>query len=159
MSNALHVTAPEGLPFVETTREFDFPVEAVFGAFADPELFTQWNGPRYLEMTIQRHDFSTGGGYQYTHRDPSSGEEYGFRGVFHVVRENDFVIQTFEFDGVPDVVTIESMTFERLDGGRTRITGHSTFPSVEARDGIIEHGMEIGMREGFERLGEVLAAR
>ena len=108
-------------------------------------------------MAIQRHDFVSGGGYRYTHRDPGSGEEYGFNGDFHVVRENDFAIQTFEFDGVPDVVTIETMTFERLDGGRTRLSGHSTFPSVEARDGSIEHGMEIGMREGYERLEEVLA--
>ena len=68
--------------------------------------------------------------------------QYGFNGVFHVVRENEFAIQTFEFEGYPDVVGIESMTFERLGGGRTRLAGHSVYPTLEARDGMVGSGME-----------------
>jgi len=76
--------------------------------------------------------------------------------VFHVVRP-DFAIQTFEFDGVPDVVSIESMRFEDLGGGRTRLTGHAVYPTVEARDGMVASDMESGMSQGYDRLEELVA--
>lgn len=150
MSNPVTITAPEGLPFIEIEREFDAPVEAVFRAHQDPELFRQWCGPHGYETTLEQYDFRTGGRYRYVHRD--GGEQYAFNGVFHVVRENDFAIQTFEFEGVPDVVAIESMTFERLEGGRSRLRGRSVYPSLEARDGMVQSGMEQGVTEGYERL-------
>jgi uncharacterized protein YndB with AHSA1/START domain len=155
MSNPLKVEAPAGVPFIDWEREFDAPVEAVFRAHKEPDLIKQWLGPRSYEMDIDTYDFRTGGRYRYLHR--ADGEEYAFNGVFHVVRENEFAIQTFEFEGFPDVVSIESMTFEALDNGRSRVRGHSTYPSMEARDGMVSSGMESGMSEGYDRLDEVLA--
>ena len=81
-----------------------------------------------------------------------------FNGVYHVVRENDLTIQTFEFEGFPDVVTMETNRFIDLGNGRTRIEGQSTFPSLEARDGMIESGMEVGIAESYDKLDGVLAA-
>ena len=155
-TNPLTVTAPEGVPFIDFEREFDAPVDAVFRAHAEPELLTQWLGPRGYEMKIDHYDFRTGGGYRYIHTD-QNGEAYAFNGVFHTVRPNEFAIQTFEFEGFPDVVSIESMTFEDLGGGRCRLRGHSVYPSLEAHDGMVASGMETGMSEGYERLDEVLA--
>jgi DNA-binding transcriptional ArsR family regulator len=86
-----------------------------------------------------------------------AGEAYAFNGVFHTVRPNEFAIQTFEFEGVPDVVCIESITFEGLGGGRSRVRGYSTYPSVEARDGMVASNMEREMSEGYERLDDLLA--
>jgi len=157
MTNPVTINAPEGLPFIEIIREFDAPVEAVFRAHAEPELVRQWLGPNGYEMDLERWDFTTQGGYRYVHRGPD-GDEYWFNGTFHTVRDNEFAVQTFEFEGFPDVVAIESMTFEDLGGGRTRLRGWSTYPSVEARDGMVESGMETGLREGYERLDGVLAA-
>lgn len=155
MSNPLEVEVPAGVPFVDWEREFDAPVEAVFRAHKEPDLIKQWLGPRGYEMDIDTYDFRTGGRYRYLHR--ADGQEYAFNGVFHVVRENELAIQTFEFEGFPDVVSIESMTFEALDDGRSRVRGHSTYPSMEARDGMVSSGMESGMSEGYDRLDEVLA--
>ncbi|WP_308797255.1 SRPBCC family protein [Agromyces silvae] len=155
MSNPVTITVPEGLPFIEIVREFDAPVEAVFRAHREPELVKQWLGPRGYEMTIERWDFTTQGGYRYVHRDPDGGE-WGFNGTFHTVRDNEFAVQTFEFEGVPDVVAVEAMTFEDLGGGRTRLTIHSTYPSLEARDGMAASDMETGVSEGYERLDELL---
>ncbi len=157
-TNSLTVTAPEGVPFIDFEREFDAPVDAVFRAHAEPELLTQWLGPRGYEMKIDHYDFRTGGGYRYLHTD-QNGEAYAFNGVFHTVRPNEFAIQTFEFEGFPDVVSIESMTFEDLGNGRSRVRGHSVYPSLEARDGMVASGMEGGMSEGYERLDEVLATQ
>lgn len=156
MTNQLNLSVPDGLPFIDYTREFDAPVEAVFRAHSDPELFTQWLGPDGYEMVLEHHEFRTGGSYRYLHRGPD-GAEYAFNGVFHVVRENEFAIQTFEFDGFPDVVSIESMRFVPLDGGRTRLEAHAVYPSLEARDGMASSGMEEGMNGGYTKLDALLA--
>lgn len=157
-TNPVTISTPEALPFIEIVREFDAPVEAVYRAHTDPELVKQWLGPNGYEMKIDSYDVRTGGHYRYVHKDPS-GEEYAFNGVFHVARENEFIIQTFEFEGFPDVVSIESLTFEDLGDGRTRITGHSSYPSMEARDGMAASGMEKGVTEGYERLDGILASQ
>jgi uncharacterized protein YndB with AHSA1/START domain len=156
MTNSVTITAPEGVPFIEIEREFDAPVAAVFRAHAEPDLVRQWLGPNGYEMDIERWEFTTGGRYRYVHRDGDA--EYGFNGVFHVVRENDFAIQTFEFDGYPDVVAIESLTFIDLGGGRMKLSIHSVYPTVEARDGMVASGMETGIVEGYARLDKLAAS-
>jgi uncharacterized protein YndB with AHSA1/START domain len=157
MSNALKVTAPEGLPFVDFEREFDAPVEAVFNAHRDPALVAKWMGPDGYQIDMAEWDFRSGGTWSYVHRDPE-GNAYEFRGMFHTVRENEFAIQTFEFLGYPDTVSIESMRFEDLGNGRSRLSGHAVYPTLEARDGMVASGMETGMREGYDRLVALAAA-
>jgi uncharacterized protein YndB with AHSA1/START domain len=157
MSNALKLSIPEGLPFIDYEREFEFPVADVFRAYKEPDLIVQWLGPRGLKMEINHFDFRTGGSYSYQHTGPD-GVAYEFSGVFHTVRDNEFAIQTFEFGGYPDVVSIESLTFEDLGNGRSRIRGHSVYPTLEARDGMAQSGMEGGMTEGYERLDELLSS-
>lgn len=157
MTNAVTITAPEGVPYIDIVREFDAPVAAVFRAHQDPELVKQWLGPRGFEMVIESYDFTTGGRYRYVHRDDKGGE-YAFNGVFHAVKENESAIQTFEYEGFEGVVSIETMTLTDLGGNRTRLEAHSTYPSQEARDGMVESDMETGVSEGYERLDEVLAA-
>ena len=157
MTNALNVTVPEGLPFIEFDREFDAPVEAVFRAHKEPDLVKQWLGPAGYDMDIDSYDFRTGGRFRFVQRN-NEGEEYAFNGVYHVVRDNEFAIQTFEFEGFPDVVSIESLTFEDLGDGRSRVRGHATYPSMETRDGMVSSGMESGMSEGYERLDKVLTS-
>jgi uncharacterized protein YndB with AHSA1/START domain len=156
MSNVLKVTAPDGLPFIDFEREFDAPVSAVFAAHANPELVKQWMGPAIYETVIEEYDFRPGGRFRFIQKDGTG--EYAFNGVYHTVRENEFAIQTFEFEGYPDVVSIESLTFVDLGDGRTRLVGHATYPSMEARDGMYQSGMESGMAEGYDRLDKVQAS-
>ena len=154
MTNALQLTVPDGVPFIDFSREVEYPVAQVFRAYAEPDLILQWLGPRGME--INHYDFRTGGSYSYIHTGPD-GVPYEFRGIFHTVRENEAAIQTFEFSGYPDVTSLEFMTLEALDGDRTRITAHSVYPSMEARDGMAASGMEAGVAEGFDRMEELLA--
>ncbi|WP_167133220.1 SRPBCC family protein [Paramicrobacterium chengjingii] len=156
MTNAVTITAPEGLPFVDIEREFDAPPAAVFRAHADPELVSQWMGPHGYEMTLPEWDFTSHGSYRFIHRD-TEGNEYCFNGTFHTVRENEMVIQTFEFEGAPDAVSIEKLTLTDLGNGRTKLSSRATYPSVEVRDAMVESGMEYGITEGYESLDEVLA--
>lgn len=151
MTNPVTITAPEGLPFIEIEREFAAPVAALFNAHRDPALVKQWLGPNGYEMDIERWDFVSQGGYRYVHTD-ENGDAWAFNGTFHSVRENELAIQTFEFEGYPDVVAIESMAFEDLGDGRSKLRIHSVYPTVEARDGMVASGMERGLTEGYARL-------
>lgn len=155
MGNTLKLTVPDGLPFIDWEREFDFPVADVFRAHGDPSLITQWLGPRGTNVVIDHYDFHTGGGFRYSHTGPD-GASYVFSGIFHTVRENEFAVQTFEYDGYPDVVSIEFATFEDLGNGRSRLRGHGVYPSMAARDGMASSGMEGGMSDGYDRLEELL---
>ncbi|RSD16517.1 SRPBCC family protein [Amycolatopsis eburnea] len=146
------ITAQPGTPFIEITREFAASPDKVLRAHTDPELVVRWLGPRGMEMELLEFDARSGGGYHYVHRDDRG--EYRFRGVFHTVSA-DRIIQTFEFEGAPGEVCLESMTLIDL-GGRTRIESRSVYPSVEARDAAVDSGMNNGITQSYERLDEVL---
>ena len=155
--NQTNVRAEPGRQELFITREFDAPRELVYKAYVDLELIVQWLGPRDLTMRIDRYDCRTGGSYRYVHVD-KNGNEYGFNGVVHEATAPERVIQTFEFEGMPQRghVSLDIALFEELPGGRTRVTMQSVFRSVGDRDGMIQAGMERGITEGFERLDEVL---
>ncbi|GAB3347386.1 SRPBCC family protein [Modestobacter lapidis] len=149
------IVADPDVPLVRITREFDAPPAKVFRAHTDPELVARWLGPRDLEMRIDHYDCRTGGSYRYVHSQ--GGEEYGFRGCFHEVRPAELIVQTFTFEGMPDGVALERLVFTDLGGGRTRLTSTSLVDSFEARDAFVASGMEVGVREGYERLDALLA--
>jgi uncharacterized protein YndB with AHSA1/START domain len=150
------VTAEPGVPQVIVTREFDAPPDLVLRAFTEPELLVQWLGPRKYVMTIDRFEPRDGGSYRYTHRD-DAGNEFGFRGVFHGSPSPAGWVQTFEFEGYPGHVSMDTLTLEARDG-RTLVRTNSLFQSVADRDGMLEAGMTDGMEEGYDRLEELLAS-
>ena len=149
------VNAEPGTHSVEMTREFDAPRDLLFKAFTDPELLVQWLGPRKYVMEIDRYEVRDGGSWRYVHRD-DAGNEFGFHGVFHGTPTADGMVQTFEFEGYPGHVSLDTANFEER-GGKTTVHMTSVFQSVADRDGMLESGMESGVNEGFERLEELLA--
>lgn len=149
------IIADPDVPLIRIIREFDAPREKVFQAHTDPELIVQWLGPRRHEMQIDHFDCRTGGSYRYLH--VSDGNEYGFNGCFHELRPNELIVQTFSFEGFPDSVALEKLELHDLGNGRTRLVATSLVDSFEARDAMISSGMDDGIREGYERLDELLA--
>jgi uncharacterized protein YndB with AHSA1/START domain len=154
MSNPTTITAQPDTPFIDIEREFEATPAQVFHAATDPDLVAQWLGPRELSLDIVEYDARSGGSYRYVNRD-ADGQEYRFRGVFHSVTKNEQVVQTFEYEGAPGQVSLETATYEDL-GGRTRLRTRSVFPSVEARDAMLASGMEHGVNDSYERLAELL---
>jgi uncharacterized protein YndB with AHSA1/START domain len=150
-----HITADPGIPQVVMTREFDAPRELLFRAYTEPELMTQWWGPRRFSMTIDRFEPRHGGEWRFLHRD-DDGSEHGFRGVFHGDPSVDGgIVQTWEYEGAPGHVHLETAAFEPRDGG-TRLVLTASYQSVEARDAEFEAGMESGARETLDRLDELV---
>jgi uncharacterized protein YndB with AHSA1/START domain len=149
------ITAEPGMPLIVITREFDAPRDLVFLAFTDPELLVQWLGPRDLTMTVDRYDVRDGGKWRYLHAD-AQGNAFGFHGVFHGDPSPDAIVQTFEFEGVPGHVKLDTTTLEQRDGV-TLVRTVSAFTSTADRDAMIASGMERGVRDSDERLEELLA--
>jgi uncharacterized protein YndB with AHSA1/START domain len=149
------ITAEPGLPYIDVSREFDAPRDLIYRAHTDPELLAQWLGPRKYEMKVVRWDPRDGGAWRFIHRD-AKGNEYGFHGVFHGTPSPDGIVQTFEFDGAPGHVSLESLKLEDRRG-RTVVRTHSVYQSVEARDAMLQGGMADGMNEGYDRLDELVA--
>lgn len=134
------------------TAIIDAPKAAVFRAYTEPDLFTQWWGPKELTSKVDTFEPVSGGRWRIVHVDPDDNE-YGFHGVNHLVSP-DKIIQTFEFEGVPEHVCLETITFEDVDG-RTRVVAHSVFQSVADRDGMKDTGMEEFAPVGMAQLQAV----
>jgi uncharacterized protein YndB with AHSA1/START domain len=156
--NKTQLTVEPGKQELIAVREFDAPRELVFKAFADPKVMVKWLSPKRMKMKIYKIEPKSGGSYHYSHVD-ESGNEYSFHGVTHEVTAPERIIQTFEFDGLPEKghVSLETVRFEELPGNRTRVTNLSVFQSVADRDGMVASGMEGGMNEAYDQLDAMLA--
>jgi uncharacterized protein YndB with AHSA1/START domain len=158
MKNKLtKITAEPGKQEIIIEREFDAPRELVFKTFTDPELYSQWLGPRELTMVLETFEPVNGGSWRYIQKDPD-GNEYAFHGVNHEVLSPERIIGTFEFEGLPEKghVVLETARFEELSGNRTKLTSQSVFQSVEDRDGMLQSGMEEGVNDSYDRLDRLL---
>ncbi len=155
--NQTTITAEPGKQEILITREFDAPRELVFKAFTDPNLLPQWWGPRYLSTIVDKMDVRPGGQWRFINRD-AEGNEFAFHGVYHQVLAPERIIDTFEFEGLPETghVTLETLKLEELPGGRTRFTSQSVFQSVADRDGALQSGMQEGINDTYDRLAELL---
>ena len=140
---------------IHIVREFDAPRERVFGVYTDPELVSEWWGPRGTTTTVDLMEPQTGGRWRFVARD-SDGSETAFRGEYREVTAPERIVQTFEWEGMPGHVSVETAEFEDL-GDRTRVVTTSIFHTTEERDGMLGSGMEGGMNETYQRLDEVLA--
>ena len=139
---------------IRMTRVFDAPRELVFQAHTDPQHVPHWWGQRHSTTIVDVMDVRPGGAWRFVQRDPE-GNEYGFRGEYREVVPPERLVYTFEFEGMPGHILVETMTFEEHDG-KTTVSSTSLFDSVEDRDGMLESGMESGAIESWDRLAELL---
>ena len=148
------ITADEKLPIIRITRDFDATPAQLMRAHLDPELFARWVGPDGMDTTIDYWDARTGGSWRFlnSHDD----QEYGFHGSFHEVSPNR-IVQTFTWEGMPEGVSLETLTFEDLGDGRTRLHALSLCDSFEGRDQWLSSGMEVGVNDGYAKLDRLLA--
>lgn len=142
---------------VQIERVFDAPRERVFAAYTDRELIPQWWGPRDTTTVVDQMDPRPDGSWRFIVRH-SDRSEQAFRGTYREVAAPERIVQTFEWEGMPGHVVVETVTFEDL-GGQTKVTTSSLFPTTEERDGMLASGMENGLNESYARLDGLLARR
>lgn len=156
MANETKITVEEGKQEILIEREFDAPRELVFQVSTDPKYIMEWWGPRQYATEIDKADVRSGGEWRFIHK--ANGQEYSFHGVYHEVLKPSRVIQTFEWEGLPESghVILETARFEELPEGRTKLTIQQVFQSVADRDGMVQSGQEGGLKESHARLDELL---
>jgi uncharacterized protein YndB with AHSA1/START domain/DNA-binding transcriptional ArsR family regulator len=153
-ARAATVTTPTDRE-IHIERVFAAPRDRVFAVYTDPQLIPEWWGPRDLPATVDHMDVRHGGTWRFVTRD-ADGSETGFRGTYREITPPERIVQTFEWEGMPGHVSVETTTFEDL-GDRTKVTTTSLFHTTAERDGMLSSGMERGLNETYARLDELLA--
>jgi uncharacterized protein YndB with AHSA1/START domain len=158
--NRAVITAEPGKQEIVITRLFDAPHELVFTMFMDPKHIPQWWGPRYLTTKVETMEVRPGGRWRFVQHS-ADGKVFAFHGVYHEITPPERIIDTFEFEGLPEKghVSLETLKLESLPGNRTKLTTISVFQSVADRDGMVQSGMETGVNETYDRLDELLAKK
>ena len=150
-----NIIAGPGKQEIVIAREFDAPRDLVCKASADSELVAQWWGPRGTTTTVEKMDARSGGTWRVVQRD-AEGNTFAMHGVFHDVTPPERVVDTVEYEGMPGHVVLETETLEDLGGGRTKMTDHLVFQTVEDRNAMLQPGMKEEMASTTELLAEVL---
>src|SRR5262245_58023430 len=151
-----NLMAEPGKHEIIMSRVFDAPRELLFRVMTDPKYIPQWWGQRNTTTSVDRMELKAGGLWRYIQRD-QQGNEFAFHGVYHAISAPERVVDTFEFEGMPGHVLLETMTLEAQADGTTKLTVTSVFQSVADRDGMLSSGMEAGANESYDRLDELLA--
>jgi uncharacterized protein YndB with AHSA1/START domain len=142
---------------VRAVRIFDAPRERVFDLYLDPAHVNDWWGPARYTNIVHEMDVRPGGRWKI---ESTAGDEvHMFHGEYREVERPSRVVQTFVWGGAPEAELVDTVEFEELPGGRTRLVILSTSPTREARDGMLSAGMEGGMNEGHDRFAELLRNR
>jgi uncharacterized protein YndB with AHSA1/START domain len=143
------------VPAIHITRDFHATPAQLFHAHTDPELFVRWCGPDSSSIELVEWTPRDGGSFRYV--GTNGEQDFAFRGCFHTVRE-DRIVQTFTYEGDPDGVALETLRFEDLGDGRTRLHATSLCDSFTARDQWLASGMEVGVDDGYAKLDALLEA-
>jgi uncharacterized protein YndB with AHSA1/START domain/predicted enzyme related to lactoylglutathione lyase len=153
MSIPAKITTPSDRE-IRIERIFNASRERVWRAMTDPKLVAQWWG-RGNELVIERMEVERGGHWRFVEHSPEG--VFGFEGRYREVTPPERVVQTFEWDGMPGHVIVETMTLEDLGDGRTRLVTVSLFHTTEERDGMLQSGMEQGANQSYAALDNLLA--
>jgi uncharacterized protein YndB with AHSA1/START domain len=149
------IEADPTVPMIHIWRDFAGTPAQLYRAHTDPELFARWVGPDGTETTILEWDATDNGKFRFAGTDGNGDPQY-FRGSFHTVSP-DRLVQTFTWEGWPDAVALETMTFEDLGDGRTRLHAQSLCDSFEGRDAWLRSGMETGVNDGYTKIDRLLS--
>jgi uncharacterized protein YndB with AHSA1/START domain len=139
---------------IRIERIFNAPRDRVWRAMTDPTLVAQWWG-RGNKLVVERMDVERGGHWRFVEHGPDG--VHGFQGRFREVTPPERIVQTFEWDGMPGHVAVESMTLQDLGDGRTKIVSVSLFHTTEERNGMLHSGMEQALNQSYAALDRVLA--
>jgi uncharacterized protein YndB with AHSA1/START domain len=152
VTTALEIEIPPDQPVITFRRLVKATPELVFRMYTEPEHLRHWWGPRHLDVVVCEVDLRVGGTYRFVHRAPD-GQEFSFRGEYHVIEAPRRLVKSFVYDGAPEDEAIDTFTFETVDEG-TLITCTTVHSSIAARDAHVASGMEPGLTASYLRLDE-----
>jgi uncharacterized protein YndB with AHSA1/START domain len=149
------IEADPDVPMIHIRRDFAGTPAQLFAAHTDPDLLARWIGPADSTTEVLAWEPTDNGRWRYSVTD-CNGVAQLFRGSFHTLSPTR-IVQTFTWEGRPDDVALETVTFEDLGDGRTRLHARSLCDSFEGRDAWLRSGMEVGVNDGYAALDALLA--
>jgi uncharacterized protein YndB with AHSA1/START domain len=144
---------------IHVAREFNAPPHLVWRAYTEPALIARWWHSNRGEIRSIDVDLRPGGRWRWVMVTPD-GYEVAFSGEYREIVPHERLVYTEMFEGVPTDpadAAVNTMTFTEVEG-RTHMVSVTELPSREARDAILETGMEAGMQDAYDLLESVAAS-
>lgn len=145
------VNAEEGKQELVITRQFDLPVELLFRAYAERELFEEWMGSRVTEFECRKH-----GGYAFETSDPQGNVVFRANGTIHEFIPNQKITRTFEMENTPFAAQLEFLEFEKLTDDTSKLTMHIVFKSLALRNQLLQMPFAQGLNMAHDRIQDIL---
>jgi len=152
MEEKTKVHAEDGKQELTITREFDLPVELVFKAYSEAELFEQWMGTKVLKLESKKH-----GSYAFE-TSYEGNVVFKANGVIHEFVINEKITRTFEMENTPFPVQLEYLEFEKLNDTTSKLTMQLVFKSIEFRDQLLKMPFAQGINMAHNRLQEIASS-
>jgi uncharacterized protein YndB with AHSA1/START domain len=143
---------------IRMSRVLDAPRERVWEAHIDPKAIEQWWGPRRYKTKVEKLEPKVGGKWKFINVD-TDGTQHVFYGEFLEIVKPEKLTWTFTYEPYPQSVAIDALNFEELPDGKTKLTSLSTYPSIEALEGMLQGGMTEGATETWDRLEELVTKK
>ena len=147
------------------TVEAEFPAspERVWQLWADPRQLERWWGPPTYPATFTKHDLAPGSRVEYHMTGPEGDQPKGFWDIVEVDPPHSLTFRDgfANDDGTPNTDMPQNtarVQIESIDGGRTRMSVESAFPSPEAMEQVLAMGMEEGLTQAIGQIDDILAA-
>ena len=157
MERKTKVHAEDGKHDIMITREFDLPLELLFKAHIDPEIFEQWMSHEYGTTKVVKLEGKKFGSWEFETIDLKGNKVFGAHGVFHEFIPNEKITRTFEMEHSPYDVQLEFLEFEKLTDETSKLTMHSIYRTVAFRDELLKQPFSYGLNMAHNRLQEVVS--
>ncbi|KYG06039.1 ATPase [Sorangium cellulosum] len=153
--NSFQVTTPSEQE-IHMTRLFNAPRHLVFEAMTKPEHVKRWWGclGEGYGVSVCEIDLRPGGAWRFVNRHPHG--EAAFHGEYKEITPPSRLVYTEIFEMFPDTVSLVTSVLTE-EGGKTRVTTTTRYPSKEVRDAVIASGMEHGAALSYDRLEDLVA--
>ena len=155
MERKTKIIAEDGKHDLLITREFDLPVELLFKAHVEPDLFEEWMTHEYGITKVLKLEGRKHGGWHFQTSDLQGNVMFQANGVFHEYVSNEKITRTFEMDTGFDV-QLDFIEFEKMTDDTSRFTMHSVYRSVEIRDQLLKLPFAYGLNMAHDRLQEIV---
>jgi uncharacterized protein YndB with AHSA1/START domain len=157
MERKTKVHAEEGKQYLIITREFELPVELLFKAHVEADIFEQWMSHEYGKVTVLKLENKKHGGWEFQNADAQGNVVFRASGVFHEFVPNKKITRTFEMENSPFDVQLEFLEFDRLTDDTSKLTMHSVYRTRELRDQMLKQPFAAGLNMAHNRLQDVVS--
>ena len=147
---------------IKVARRFAGDRETIWAMWTRAEHLRNWWGPKGFTTPVCELDFRPGGSWFYCMQDPD-GQRYCGKMIYaEIDAPSRFTVTDFftdeEGNPIADMPQAHSEFQFVESNGETVVTNISRYSTRDARDQVIEMGVEAGLSQTLDRLDEYLAS-